>query len=108
MRWHVIAIACLSLSALSAAAQDKDVPIYALYSCGDLVASKDTAATKIAAGNYARGYFSAFNIFLPKRKPIATTVTDSTVMLYLEKFCRDNPLDAASSGVMRMANDLSK
>ena len=45
MRRRTIAIACLGLAALSAGAQDKDVAVFALFSCGDLLVGPELAAT---------------------------------------------------------------
>ncbi|QNK69182.1 hypothetical protein [Variovorax sp. PAMC26660] len=75
--------------------------------CGAYLKVRRTSSTVEDAifGQWVMGYVAAYNLY--SNQPAVTDLpTTSTVVAYLDKFCRDNPLDSVASGAMSMLADL--
>lgn len=111
MKRNYIAIFCMGLAALSAGGQgrsDKGVYTYELMKCGPFMENKDNAYVKHSVSSYARGFMSAANYMRSDGKQVSDDLPDSTVVLYMEKFCRENPLLDVRTGIILLMRDLSK
>ncbi|RYF30685.1 MAG: hypothetical protein EOO23_04605 [Comamonadaceae bacterium] len=64
---------------------------YNSLTCGDFMSQRSNEAVVGMASEYIRGYFSAHNVF-SGRKQITASYPNSTLGLWLEKFCREHPL----------------
>ena len=54
---------------------------------------------------WVRGFLSGFNYATPGR-PMPSIPQTDTVLAYLDKYCRDNPLQTLSTGAAYLAADL--
>lgn len=100
-----LGFAVFLLLAQSAHAQT-NFSIYTSASCGDFVS---VASNEMVAGmtaQYVRGYLSAYNVYA-KRNQITAELSNSTIRLYVEKFCRENPLMGVHNAAAFLALELS-
>lgn len=81
---------------------------YELMSCGRFIEGKDHPAVQQSVSSFARGYMSGANMMRKDGKEVRGELPNSTILLYLEKYCRENPLSSASDGVINLSIELAK
>ena len=98
----------LIATALSSAHEVKaqTYSVYKSASCGDYVAHSSEKWNIEMASQYARGYLSAYNVYAGKSQIIAD-ISSSTIGLYIEKFCQENPLLGVHNAAAVLARELS-
>ena len=107
----IIATCCTAFAASSARADDF-LSGAGTISCGIYLDARGSPEKNTATANlfssWAQGYLSAKNIAGLERNPrVAKALPDSpTILVYLDKYCRDNPLSALVYGVGALYNDL--
>jgi len=57
---------------------------------------------------YALGYISAVNLWLIPKKDILQDISSEQVFLYVENYCRKNPLDKINAGLDTLIIELMK
>lgn len=74
--------------------------------CGSYLKARQqkSAADEDVVTQWAWGYMSAYNFF-SSHKQVRFTSQD-TLLAYLDKFCKDNPLSLLSQGVNGLIGDL--
>lgn len=81
---------------------------YELMSCGRFIEGKDHPAVQQSVSSFARGYMTGSNMMRKDGKEVKVELPNSTIVLYLEKYCRENPLSSASDGVIFLSIELAK
>jgi hypothetical protein len=103
----MISIALIATALIYAqGARAQPISVYKSASCGDYVREKSDQLIVEMASQYVRGYLSAYNVYA-KRNQIITDLPSSTIGLYVEKFCRDNPLLGVHNAAAFLALELS-
>ena len=72
---------------------------YSMYdstSCGDFMRDAKNQVNVAMASEYLRGFLSGHNLF-SKRKQVTQDLTNSTLGLWVEKYCVANPLSNVHS-----------
>lgn len=87
-------------------AQDRPFQSYGSLNCGDFMAQPDNAFTNAAAGNYVRGLMTGYNMATSKTQ-VTTPLTDNTVSLWMQKYCRENPLNGIREGALKLHWELT-
>lgn len=80
------------------------VTVYQVMKCGVFMENASNKVVRSQVGSFARGFASGQNLY--NKAQITEKLPDSTVALYVEKFCREHPLEDVSSGIFRMAKEL--
>ena len=103
---NLLGVALCLLPLVDAHGAEPVITVYELMACGKYVEDlgAQNLVTRHVVAQYARGFVTAHNFY--NRRQIAVTLPDSTVNLYLEKFCRDNPLSDVAAGVVALAKTL--
>lgn len=79
-----------------------------LVTCGAYLQSRQTGPSPTQDYIYAtwvRGYLSGFNMATSGR-PVPTISSPETILAYLDKHCRANPLNTLAQGVVALTGDI--
>lgn len=95
------------LRSVSAEAQDVAFVIYGIGTkqCGEYLSDRQKSQNSydsVAAAQYsdwAHGYVSGYNSTNRPRTQISATLPRATVIAYIDKYCRDKPLNAVGAAV---------
>lgn len=103
-------IACLSLFALPPCASAEETVTYNYYliSCGKFTQHRDTSDTENATSDsyYVAGWISAYNKLSPESRAIDTETDLSSILLWLDGYCRDHPLSNVSEALSHLPAEL--
>lgn len=110
MRSLVLAILTVcATSSVAVAAQEELIYHHGLGAegCGKHIAWRREGLAAYDRGivQWTWGYISAFNNAAKKQTP-NKTLAPTTVLAYLDKYCRDHPLELVTSGVQELIQDL--
>jgi hypothetical protein len=88
----------------------EEQPIIAVYqfndgSCGAWAKTATVPVTRQVYVHWIRGFISGYNYGAPKNQ-VNTTLSDETVALYVDKFCRDNPLSQFPASAFKLVDEL--
>ena len=101
--------AYLLLSTSIALGQDKPLAVfsYADTSCGAWTRSATREAARAQYASWFRGFVSGHNFGNPESQvPMGQMPDDATLYLYIDKYCRDNPLNPFTSAAFRLVEEL--
>ena len=104
-----IVTALLMLSTCIALAQDKPLAVfsYADTSCGAWTWSANIEASRAQYASWFRGFVSGHNFGNPEAQvSMGQMPNDETLYLYIDKYCRDNPLNPFTSAAFRLVEEL--
>jgi hypothetical protein len=102
------AIAIASLVAFipsMAGAQPSEIAQYNVMTCGAFLDAQTDAGTRVAVGNFTRGFLSAHNAYNQKRQ-INRDLPDSTVIAFTVKYCTQHPLLDVSTAPWQLIREL--
>lgn len=74
-------------------------------SCGQWAASSNEAMTRQVYVFWIRGFLSGHNYANQSQQ--TKSVTNETIALFVDKFCRDNPLMSFEGAAFRLSDELS-
>ena len=101
----------LVLFGSAAHATDNSVPIRTLAfddnSCGAWIKSASVLWQRQTFMFWFRGFASGYNYALPN-KQISNMPNNETLALYIDKFCRENPLSPFTGAAFNLIGDLKK
>jgi hypothetical protein len=101
-----IGLSMLFLGANHAAAQQEPVHIRGAgyVSCGEFMKQRDTAGADLFYGQWAMGYISGYNLNSSLQKVLVPETP--TILLYAEKFCREDPLKSFHVAIFALVSEL--
>lgn len=78
-----------------------------ITACGDYLASRRTVneTQDYVYATWLRGFTSGFN-FATRGKQITSVSAPATLLAYMDKYCRDNPLSTVAGGAFSLAREL--
>ena len=79
---------------------------YNSITCGDFMGGANTETYRALASQYVRGFMSAHNLF-SGRKQVQMELPDTTIGLWLQKYCRENPLSNIRYGASVLLVELT-
>jgi hypothetical protein len=92
--------------------QDKPMAIFSYEdaSCGAWVKSAGNEAVRAQYYSWFRGFVSGYNFGNSDNQvPLnAMPTNEQTIYLYIDKYCRENPLNPFVSAAFRLVEDLRK
>ena len=74
-------------------------------SCGDWMQAKNDPATLYQYQSWFRGFFSGYN-FGENKYTINNIPDDETIVLYIDKRCRDNPLQSIDISIIDLTREI--
>lgn len=74
-------------------------------SCGDWMQAKNDPVTLYQYQSWIRGFFSGYN-FGENQYTINNIPDDETIGLYIDKHCRDNPLQSISISIIDLTREI--
>lgn len=93
----------------SALAQGKPLAVfsYADTSCGAWTQSASREAARAQYASWFRGFVSGYNFGNPEAQvPMGQMPDDETLYLYIDKYCRENPLNPFISAAFKLVEEL--
>ncbi len=103
----LVAVACLWAS--SAVGQSRGIAIFSYQdtSCGAWVGSSDDLAVRAQYHSWFRGFVSGYNFGNPGNQVLLARMPDEqTLYLFVDKYCRDNPLKPFVSAALKLVEEL--
>jgi hypothetical protein len=103
----LVAVACLWVS--SAFGQSRPVAVFSYRdtSCGTWVASTGDIAGRAQYHSWFRGFVSGYNFGNPGNQvPLTRMPDEQTLYLFVDKYCRDNPLNPFVSSAFKLVEEL--
>jgi hypothetical protein len=105
-----IALALMLVWFGASAHASEQQPLIAVYhfkdsSCGAWAKTASTPVNRQVYVAWFRGFVSGYNYGAPKNQ-VNTTLSDETVALYVDKFCRDNPLSDFPPAAFKLIDEL--
>jgi hypothetical protein len=103
---------CLLVSSLEVRAQDSAVVGIGSWSCGKYLDARSAKSGESQLrqglfGSWAQGYLSGMNAYRALKKQRMLTLPDyQSIDAYLDKYCRDNPLNMVSIGALMLFIEL--
>lgn len=108
-----LAIATLSLVAATTSAAPLGEGIIAYGTggegCGTYIENrrKPNQVYDYEMWQWAAGFISAYN-FYPIQPQVKRTLSNSTILAYLDKYCRENPLASSELGIVELIKIYTK
>lgn len=104
----IIAI-CIAVARPAFAADSNLVPMFSFKdSCGEWVASQNDISTRNIYLFWFRGFASGFNYGSKAREvPLGTFPDNDTLALYIDKYCRENPLKPTIGAGIQLIKEIS-
>ena len=101
------AVLLMALSVAGASAQTTLVMGEGQVSCGTYLQDRRNAKTTqdYVYATWVRGFLSGFN-FATQGKQVSGGTEPATILAYLDKYCRDNPLHFLAGGAFSLVKDL--
>ena len=102
-------VALLICASITAFAQDRPVAIHSYEdtSCGAWVKSAHNSAVRAQYSSWFRGFVSGYNYGKPDNQVQLGRLPDpETLALYVDKFCRENPLQPFFVTAFRLVDEL--
>lgn len=101
----------LALSCVSAAASAQDRPIamfsFADTSCSQWVKSANVTWDRAQYDWWFRGFVTGYNFGNPENQvPLGRMPNSETLYLFVDKYCRDNPLHPFVSAAFKLVEEL--
>ena len=75
--------------------------------CGDYLEYRKDSSGDSRYADWAWGFLSAYNLFGTKPQ-VQGSVSRGTILAYLDKYCRDEPLSHVITGVSKLARELGE
>lgn len=75
-----------------------------VLSCGEFINSKDQPGAAGFYAQWAQGYMTGYNYFA--QGPQVVTPEPSTILLFSERHCRNNPLDTYAQAIGALINEI--
>jgi hypothetical protein len=105
-----IVLALLFVLFGSSAFASNQNPIIAVYhfkdgSCGAWAKTASTPSTRQVYVHWIRGFVSGYNFGAPNDQ-VTNMLSDETVALYVDKFCRENPLSLFTASAFKLVDEL--
>jgi hypothetical protein len=74
--------------------------------CGSYLKARQqkSVADEDVVAQWAWGYMSAYNFFSSHKQ--VRVISQDTLLAYMDKFCKDNPLSVLSQGINGLIGDL--
>jgi hypothetical protein len=99
------ALCVLVIAAMPAWSADKDGSyLYSGPTCGQFVAAE--GVNKFHWGWWMNGYLTAYNALTPDTVSILGSSDLQSAQLWMEKWCRANPLRTATEGMLELTTEL--
>ena len=92
-----------------ALAQDKPVVVFSYEdtSCGTWINSAGDVAARAQYASWFRGFVSGYNFGNPNNQVQLNRMPDhATLYLYIDKYCRENPLKPFVTAAFRLVEEL--
>ncbi|MEB0059238.1 hypothetical protein QN413_20805 [Variovorax sp. LG9.2] len=103
---RIFAAAALSLClSLPICASARPFKFQYVLSCGDYLAQPVLAYQRQYAVSFVRGYMSAYNVY-NQRHQIMQDIEISSLDAYIEKFCREHPLEDSGAAALALMKEL--
>lgn len=90
------------LFCLSSLAQN--VTVKGTYSCGFYVKSRELGST--SSPSWLLGFLSGANVYKPHKVDLLKNVDSDSLFLWMDKYCKDNPLEFIEDGAKLLLNEL--
>ena len=106
---RLVSAVLLTLISSPAFGQDKPVAIFAYEdnSCGTWVKSSDDIMGRAQYHNWFRGFVSGYNFGNPDNQvSLSAMPNEQTLYLYVDKYCRENPLSPFISAAIKLVKEL--
>jgi len=105
-----IALALLFVFFGASANSSAQKPLIAIYhfhdnSCGAWAKTANAPINRQVYVAWIRGFVSGYNFGAPNDQ-VNNTLSDETVALYVDKFCRDNPLSQFPTAAFKLIDEL--
>lgn len=106
----VVALLLLGFCAV-ASAQERNIPFslhaYADNSCGAWVKSQGDVLGRAQYLSWFRGFVSGYNFGNPSNQVVLGSLpSQETLVLYIDKFCHDNPLSPFIFAALKLVEEL--
>ena len=105
----LLAAVVLGLAPHLAFAQAKPLAVfsYADTSCGEWFRSANSEVARAQYTSWFRGFVSGYNFGSPDGQvPMGRMPDDQTLYLFIDKYCRDNPLNRFVSAAFKLVEEL--
>ncbi len=77
-------------------------------SCGKYLSQKSESVIEHMTVSWAQGFLSGMNMteYVTTKEPFVLLPDSDSIAAYIEKYCRDNPLESPMGGVIQLYHDL--
>jgi hypothetical protein len=101
-------LVALLLASFDARAQDIPVSIFTYedVSCGAWVKSANNTSARAQYDSWFRGFVSGYNFGNPKNQVRGRLPNDQTLFLFIDQYCRENPLNPFVSAAFKLVETL--
>jgi hypothetical protein len=110
MRATVVQVFLGVLIATNASAQERPTTVTGegTVGCGEYLEDrrKNNKAQDYAYATWLRGFISGFN-FATRGKQITGVSAPATLLAYMDKYCRDDPLGTVAGGAFNLAREMA-
>lgn len=110
MKFCALVIIFLSCHIAQAGAQSSGRALAGIgtASCGKYIADKSIAGVENMLVSWVQGYLSGMNMaeYAITKEPFVLLPDDDSIALYIDKYCRDNPLESPIGGAIQLYHDL--
>jgi len=84
----------------------QNVTVLGTYSCGFYVKSRELGST--SPPSWVLGFLSGANVYKPQRVDLLKSVDHDSLFLWMDKYCKENPLEFIEDGAKLLLNELQK
>lgn len=110
MKFGALIIIFLSSSVARVEAQSSGHALAGIgtASCGKYIADKSIAGVENMLVSWVQGYLSGMNVAenAITKEPFVLLPDSDSIALYIDKYCRDNPLESPIGGAIQLYHDL--
>lgn len=75
-------------------------------SCGKYLIQKSDPAIELMVTSWVQGFLSGMNVAKPADLPSVALPDNESIAAYIDKFCRDYPLESPAGGAIQLYLDL--
>lgn len=77
-------------------------------SCGKYLAQKSELVIEHMTVSWVQGFLSGMNMaeYVTTQQPFVLLPDSDSIAAYIEKYCRDNPLESPTGGAIQLYHDL--
>ncbi len=102
----VLALCCVGVA--HAQSSDQALAGAGTSSCGSYLAHESDPTARVMFISWVQGFLSGMNMadYVTAKQPFVLLPDSDSIMAYIDKYCRDNPLKSPSRGAMQLYSEL--